>query len=67
VKDKLPFWAVIASPAVSDATLRAVQNMLVELENTPEGQAILKAAEVKGFVPGKQQAYLDLLKWMEGK
>lgn len=67
VKDKLPFWAVIASPAVSDGTLRTVQQMLLELETTPQGQEILKAIEVKGFVPGSPQAYLDMLKWMEGK
>ncbi len=67
VKDKLPFWAVIASPAVSDATVQAVRKMLIELEQSPEGQEILKDIEVKGFVPGDPQAYLDMLKWLEGK
>ncbi len=67
VKDKLPSWAVIASPAVSEDTLQTVQKMLMELESTPAGQEILKSIEVKGFVPGNQQAYLDMLRWMEGK
>lgn len=67
IKDKIPFWAVIASPAVSEATLQTVQKMLLELETSPQGQEVLKSIEVKGFVPGSQQAYLDMLKWMEGK
>lgn len=67
VKDKIPFWAVIASPAVSEGALRTVQKMLLELKGSAEGQQVLKSIEVKGFVPGSQQAYLDMLKWLEGK
>lgn len=67
VKDKLPSWAVIASPRVSERTVNILRNMLIDLEATPEGRGILKSIEVKGFAPGDQQAYLDMLRWMEGK
>lgn len=66
-KDKLPFWAMIASSKVSDATVAKVQKMLLDLEATSDGRQVLKSMEVKGFVPGRQQDFLDMLNWVEGK
>jgi phosphonate transport system substrate-binding protein len=66
-KDKLPFWSVLVSPKVTPATEEKLKAALLALDQTPQGQAILKQVGVEGFVPGEQQAYLDMLKWVEGK
>lgn len=66
-KDKLPFWSIIVSPKVSEATATKLKAALLNLDKTPEGQEMLKKIGVPGFVEGNQQAYLDMLKWVEGK
>lgn len=66
-QDKLPFWSVIVSPKVTEATAAKLKQALLDLDKTPEGQEMLKKIGVPGFVEGNQQAYLDMLKWVEGK
>ena len=66
-KDKLPFWSVIVSPKVTEATATKLKQALLNLDKAPEGQEMLKKVGVPGFVEGNQQAYLDMLKWVEGK
>lgn len=66
-QDKLPFWSVIVSPKVTEATAGKLKQALLDLDKTPEGQEMLKKIGVPGFVEGNQQAYLDMLKWVEGK
>lgn len=66
-KEGLPFWSIIVSPKVSEATVSKVRNALLSLEETPKGQAILKGIGIAGFVAGNQQAYLDMLSWVDGK
>jgi len=66
-RDKLPFWSVIVSPKVTEATAGKLKQALLDLDKTPAGQEMLKKIGVPGFVEGNQQAYLDMLKWVEGK
>ena len=66
-RDKLPFWSVIVSPKVTEATAGKFKQALLDLDKTPAGQEMLKKVGVPGFVEGNQQAYLDMLKWVEGK
>jgi ABC-type phosphate/phosphonate transport system substrate-binding protein len=44
-----------------------IQAALVNLENSEDGKKLLEKLGVKGFVPGNQQEYLDLLSWLEKK
>lgn len=66
-RDKLPFWSVIVSSKVTEASAARLKQALLDLDKTPEGQEMLKKIGVPGFVEGNQQAYLDMLKWLEGK
>lgn len=66
-KDKLPYWSIIVSPKVAPDTVEKLRAAFVALDQTPKGQAILKQIGIDGFVPGEQQAYLDMLNWAEGK
>lgn len=62
---KMPFWSMIASPEMSEGDVMKIQTALVDMENSPDGKALLGKLGVKGFVPGKQQDYLDLQTWLE--
>ncbi len=66
-KEGLPFWSIIVSSKVTEATAGKLRDALLSLEGTPKGQAILKEIGIPGFVAGNQQAYLDMLAWVEGK
>lgn len=66
-KDKLPYWSVIVSSNVSEATAQKLREAFIALDKTPNGQAILKQIGVPGFVEGNQKAYVDMLNWVEGK
>lgn len=65
--EKLPFWSIVVSPKVKPAEVDKIRAALVALDTTDEGRAILEKIGVKGFVPGNQQAYLDMLAWVEKK
>ncbi len=65
-RDKLPFWSVIVSPKVDQATVDKLRAALLALEQSPKGKAILEQIGISGFVAGNQQAYLDMFKWVEG-
>ena len=64
---KLPFWSLIAAPDMSKDEVMKLQSALVNLENSDDGKKLLEKIGVKGFVPGNQQDYLDLLSWLEKK
>lgn len=66
-KDKLPFWSVIVSRKVDSATETKLRNALLDLDKTLKGREILEKIGVAGFVVGDQQAYLDMLRWVEAK
>jgi len=61
---KLPFWSVIGSPKLAPAEVDKIREALIKLDQGDEGQKILKGIGVKGFVPGDQAAYFDMLKWV---
>lgn len=60
----LPFWSIIASPKLDQNTVSKVREALIKLNDTPEGEKILKEIGVSGFVAGKQQDYMDLLTYL---
>jgi len=62
---KLPFWPVLASANVDDATINATKTALLGLSNTPEGEAILKNVGVAGFAISEPAPYLAVLKWLD--
>ena len=64
---KLPYWSIIGSPKLKPEQLAKIRAALVALDKNEAGQAILEKIGVKAFVPGSQQAYLDLLQWVEAK
>lgn len=61
---KLPYWPVIGSPKLAPEEIIKIREALLKLDQGEDGQKILKEIGVKGFVPGDQAAYLDLLKWV---
>lgn len=65
--EKLPYWSVIGSPKLKPEQIAKIRDALVALDKSDEGKAILEKIGVKAFVPGNQQAYLDLLAWIEKK
>jgi len=66
-KDKLPFWSVIVSRKIDSTTETKLRNALLDLDKTLKGREILEKIGVAGFVVGDQQAYLNMLRWVEGK
>jgi len=64
---KMPFWSLIASPDTSKDDVEKIRAALVNMENTDDGKKLMGKLGVKGFVPGNQQDYLDLLSWLEKK
>ncbi len=66
-KDQLPFWSVIVSDKIDATLYNKLQQAFLDLDKTPRGRDMLKKAGVSGFVPGDQQAYLNMLDWIEGK
>lgn len=65
--EKLPYWSIVVSPKVKPEVVAKLREALVALDTTDEGRAILEKIGVKGFVPGNQQAYLDMLAWVDKK
>lgn len=61
---KLPYWSVIGSPKLAPDEITKIRESLIALEQNEAGQKVLKEIGVKGFVPGDQAAYLELLKWV---
>ncbi len=66
-KEGLPFWSILVSSKVGEATEAKLKAALLNMENTPKGQALLKEIGIQGFVAGNQKSYLDMLAWVEGK
>lgn len=65
--EKLPYWSIVVSPKVKPEVVAKLREALVALDTTEEGKKILDKIGVKGFVPGNQQAYLDMLAWVDKK
>lgn len=65
--DKLPYWSIIGSPKLQPEQLTKIRDALVALDSNEAGKPILEKIGIKAFVPGNQQAYLDMLKWVEAK
>ena len=65
--DKLPYWSIIGSPNLKPDQINKIRNALIALEQNDQGKAILEKIGIKAFVSGNQQAYLDMLKWIEAK
>ncbi|BCB27908.1 hypothetical protein SKTS_27940 [Sulfurimicrobium lacus] len=61
----LPYWSVIASPRLSPDTVSKVREALLKLNDTPEGEKILKGMGVSSFVAGSQKDYMDLLAYLK--
>lgn len=61
----LPYWSIIASPKLSPETVSKVRAALLKLNDTPEGEATLKAIGVSAFEAGNQQEYMDLLTYLK--
>jgi phosphonate transport system substrate-binding protein len=61
---KLPFWCVIAGPQISDGDVAKLRDALLNMENSDEGKKILQRIGVKGWVPGDQQQYVEMVNWL---
>lgn len=61
---KLPYWSVIGSPKLDPDEVVKIREALVKLDQGEEGEKILKGIGIKGFVPGNQAAYLEMLQWV---
>lgn len=66
-KEKLPYWSVIVSPKVGQATVQKLKKALTGLELSAAGQDILQKIGVTGFADGEQQDFIDMLDWVEGR
>jgi ABC-type phosphate/phosphonate transport system substrate-binding protein len=66
-QDRLPFWSIIVSPKVTEATAARLKAALLELDKSPQGREMLGKMGVEGFVEGDPRAYLGLLAWLEGR
>lgn len=65
--EKLPYWSIIGSPKLKPEQVNKIRDALIALDKTAEGKAMLEKIGIKAFVPGNQQAYLDMLSWIEKK
>ena len=66
-KGRLPYWSVIASPNVSQQTFERLQKALLALNNPGKSRNLLSNLDIAGFNEGKEQPYLNMLTWVEGK
>lgn len=64
---KLPYWSIIGSPKLKPEQIVKIRAALIALDQSEAGKPMLEKIGVKSFVAGNQQAYLDMLKWVEGK
>lgn len=61
---KLPFWSIIASPKMSQENIAKIRTALTKLNDSAEGEKIMKNIGINGFVPGNQADYIELLTWL---
>jgi ABC-type phosphate/phosphonate transport system substrate-binding protein len=57
----VPNWTIIASPRLSQAEVRRLRGVMVELKSSAEGTRALKAIGVLEFVPATDAEYIELL------
>ena len=62
---KLPFWSIIASPKMSPENIALVRTALIKMNDSAEGEKIMKNVGINGFVPGSQADYIGLLDWLK--
>jgi phosphonate transport system substrate-binding protein len=60
----VPIKHVIASPALSQADVDAIRQVFLSLENTKDGQEILKKIGFAGFRTGDGAQMAELTKWL---
>ncbi len=61
---EVPNMPLIASPKVSAARVQKLRAVLVSLESTEGGAAVLKQIGVTGFREAPPQIFIDLTKWL---
>lgn len=66
-KGNLPYWSIIVSPSVPPQTVERLKRALLALNGSAKHGGLLADLGIAGFNDGKQQAYLDMLEWVEGK
>lgn len=62
----IPFLAISVSPNVPPALVAALQKALINLDKTPEGRALLKNSQLRGFEAATDQEYAGDDKLLEG-
>lgn len=62
----LPFLAISISPKVTDAQAQAIRDALLNLNKTSQGQALLKASQLRPFEPATNAEYTGQEKLLEG-
>lgn len=60
----VPNWTIIASPRFSQAEVRRLRGVMVELKGSAEGTRALKAIGVTEFVPATNAEYIELLTYI---
>lgn len=66
-KGNLPYWSIIVSASVPPQTVERLKRALLALNGSAKNNGLLNNLGIAGFNEGKQQAYLDMLEWVEGK
>lgn len=61
---RVPSWAVIASPKLSQADITKLRAALLAMESNDNGRKILQQIGVSGFMQGNPEEYLALSKWI---
>ena len=60
----VPNWTIIASPRFSQAEVRRLRGVMVELKSSAQGTQALKAIGVTEFVPATDAEYIELLNYI---
>lgn len=66
-KGNLPYWSIIVSASVPPQKVERLKRALLALNGSAKNGGLLADLGIAGFNEGKQQAYLDMLEWVEGK
>jgi len=60
----VPNWTIVASPRFSQAEVRRLRAVMVELKSSAQGERALKAIGVTEFVPATDAEYIELLNYI---
>ena len=64
VSPEVPNTPLIASRKISPAQVAKLRDILVALDSTEEGKAVLKRINIAAFKPASSQVFVDLLNWL---